>query len=203
MVNPAVPSPATASATLPRRKRPSIGFVAVVATYLAAGGFVLWGLSTPPLDRVWVLHHELKIGLRGAPSADDTRLLRAALRRHRGLAHALLPDGEGDIGLLSKHADGWLATPEATLLRAAGARQRELRIEIGTPLDLLPFTIEVEGDRFEQRLTAREHGVLTLMLPAAKDHAELFIVRLRGKKLRSDPSVLNLRLTVGSQEHPS
>jgi hypothetical protein len=41
------------------RRLPSIGFVAVVLTYGSSVAFLAWGMTTPPLDRVWVLHHEL------------------------------------------------------------------------------------------------------------------------------------------------
>jgi hypothetical protein len=50
-----------------RRRRPSSGFVAVCATYVLAAAFLVWGFATPDLDRVWALHHELKIGKLGAP----------------------------------------------------------------------------------------------------------------------------------------
>jgi hypothetical protein len=186
---------AGSSPTVPtsRRKRPSIGFVAICVAQLALVGFVAWGLSEPPLDRVWTLHHELKIGTRGAPKREDLPTIRAALRRHPTLGRALLH--EGSIGLLSAHDDGWLDTPTATVLRLAGTETRAMRIEIGTPEDLLPFDIEVEGDGFQHALTAREHGVLVVVLPAASDHDELFTVHLKGRKLRADPSMLNVRVT--------
>ena len=176
-----------------RRKHPSAGFLAVCCTYLLAFGFLAWGLSTPTLDRVWTLHHELKVGRRGSPKDGDLARMRDALERYPSLASALLPEGE--IGLLSAHREGWLETPEATILRTAKAKERLLRIEVGTPLDLLPFAIDLDGKGFEKRLQATEHGVLELQLPPVKGRAELLVLRLRGKKLRADPSVLNVRVT--------
>lgn len=182
------------SASVPqRRKHPSAGFLAVCATYLLAFAFLAWGLSTPALDRVWTLHHELKVGRRGAPKDGDLARLREALERHPSLSGALLP--EGQIGLISAHREGWLETPEATILRTAKSKERLLRIEVGTPLDLLPFAIDLDGKGFEERVQATEHGVLELTLPPTKGKAELLVLRLRGKKLRADPSVLNVRVT--------
>lgn len=175
-----------------RRKHPSAGFLAVCTTYLAVFAFLGWGLSTPVLDRVWTLHHELKVGRRGSPKAPDLERIRDALERYPSLAGALLPDAE--IGLLSAHRDGWLETPEATILRTAKAQERVLQLEIDTPLDLLPFAIDVEGEGWHERVQAADHGVLEVKLPETKGRAELIVVRLRGKKLRADPSVLNVRL---------
>jgi hypothetical protein len=176
-----------------RRRRPSAGFVAVCVTYVAVAAFLAFGLQTPVLERIWTLHHELKVGLIGAPAKADVKLLRRALLEHAGLARALLPEGE--IGLLSAHRDGWLDTPEATVLRTARARAGQLRVEVGTPLDLLPFTIDVDGHAFHTRVVAREHGVLDVTLPPPSGKPELFVVKLVGKALRADPSVLNVRLT--------
>jgi hypothetical protein len=185
---------AVAATSIPGRRRlPSAGFVSLCGTYLAVGAFLSWGLSTPPLDRVWVMHHELKVGRRGAPKAADLRQLRDALERYPGLTTALLPEGE--IGLISAHREGWVETPEATILRTDKATERVLRIEVGTPLDLLPFAIDVEGDTFEREVKAKDHGVLEVPLPPVEGHGEAIVVRLRGKKLRADPSVLNVRLT--------
>ena len=106
----------------PRRGRaPSIGFLCVCATYLGVLAFLGYGLRTPDLDRIWTLHHELKIGLRGAPRGAERELLERALDRHPELASALL--SEGDIGLISRNSDGWITTPEATIVRTRNGRR--------------------------------------------------------------------------------
>lgn len=191
--SPAIEGVPQAATYPPRRRHPSAGFLAVCATYLAVIAFLIWGLSTPPLDRVWRLHHELKVGMRGAPSKPDRGRVRDALRRHPALAGALL--AEGETGLLSAHRDGWLETTEATVLRTANAGAQRMRIEIGTPLDLLPFAIDVEGEGWDERLKAEAHGVLELALKPARGVPELIVIELRGKKLRADPSMLNVRVT--------
>src|SRR5262245_34008645 len=88
-----------------RRRRPTAGFVTVCLVYAAVGAFFAWGISTPDLDRVWTLHHELKSGRLGAPSARDRRVLTRSMERHPELAGALLREGE--IGLISSNAEGW------------------------------------------------------------------------------------------------
>jgi len=187
--------------TPPRRRRlPSSGFVAVCATYLVAAAFLAWGFSTPPLERVWTLHHELKIGKLGAPNGSDRKLVQAALHRHADLAHALLPEGE--IGLVSAHNDGWIATPEATIVRTPAARDRVLKLDVETPRDLLPFTVDVRGDGWRKSANVTQHGSYELDLPAAHPGPELILVRLKGRDLRDDPSVLGVRISF-AQEHGS
>ena len=191
----------TASPSVPeRRKHPSAGFLALCGTYLAVLAFLTWGLSTPMLDWVWTLHHELKVGVRGAPKGADLAQMQDALERYPSLAGALLTEGE--IGLLSAHRDGWLETPEATILRTARARENLLRIEIGTAPDLLPFAIDLQGKGFERKIEAREHGVLQVPLPPLRGKAELLVLKLRGKKLRADPSVLDVRVTFAMETTP-
>jgi hypothetical protein len=182
----------------PRRRRvPSLGFVTVCATYLAVAGFLAWGLRAPDLDRVWTLHHQLKAGELGAPRGKERDLLRGALLRHRELARALLSGGE--IGLISAHSDGWITTPEATIVRIAAAHERVLRLDVETPRDLLPFEVDVNGGDFRKQLAVTRHGTYDVLLPAPQKAADLIIVRLKGRDLRDDPSVLGVRISFAAE----
>jgi hypothetical protein len=176
----------------PRRGRaPSLGFLCVCATYIGVLAFLGYGLRTPDLDRIWTLHHELKLGLRGAPRGAERELLERALERHPELAGALL--SEGDIGLISRNSDGWITTPEATIVRTATAPERVLHFEVETPRDLLPFRIEVSGRGHRQQLDVKQRGSYDVTLPPPHA-AELIIVRLKGRDLRDDPSVLGVQI---------
>lgn len=186
--------PAEPDREVPRRRRaPSLGFVTVCATYLGVAAFLAWGLRAPDLDRVWTLHHQLKVGEIGAPRGQERELLRGALLRHGELAHALLSGAE--IGLISAHSDGWITTPEATVIRTSAARERLLRLDVETPRDLLPFEVDVNGGDFRKQLAVTRHGTYDIPLPAPRRPAELIIVRLKGRGLRDDPSVLGVRIS--------
>lgn len=176
-----------------RRRRPSAGFVAVCVTYLLVLAFLIWGLVTPDLDRVWTLHHELKIGKLGAPDKSDRKLLGRALRGHAELAHALLPAGE--IGLISAHSDGWLATPAATIIRTPKATERVIVLDVETPRDLLPFKVDVHGHEWRKQIQVTQHQTYEIALPAPPGAPELIVVQLEGRGLRDDPSVLGVRIT--------
>ena len=96
-----------------RWKKPSGGFVALCLTYLTGALFFAWSLATPDLDRVWTLYHMLKIGGVGHLAQDDRELFGAALTRHDNLAVALLHGAE--IGVVSAHDSGWIASPNVTV----------------------------------------------------------------------------------------
>ena len=126
------------------RKRPSIGFVAVCLTYVLVAAFFLWGLKTPDLDRVWTLHHLLKIGEMEKLGKEDEDILARSMNRHEQLTEALL--GGREIGIISSHMDGWISTPTATLLRTTDSKSfGAIDIYAQTPKDLLPLEIEIKS----------------------------------------------------------
>jgi hypothetical protein len=171
----------------------SVGFVAVIAVYLATIGFFAWGLSTPELDRIWTLHHALKIGELEYPSPEDSQILERAMARHADLARALLPEGE--IGLLSGQTEGWLSTPTATALRTDRAASfKVLSVEVRTPPEHLPVQVSVRGKGWRRELSTDEHGVFELELPALASPSELMRIDVEGKKLAADPSVIGVRV---------
>jgi hypothetical protein len=173
---------------------PSAGFVAIVSTLVAVAAFFAWGMAQPPLDRVWEIHHLLKIGKMDHLKGRDRALLGRELIEHRGLARDLL-DGH-PLGIISASSDGWLGSPSATLLRTPdSAAIRSLDIDVQTPLDLLPVDIVVRGDSWKEERRATGHGVITLALPAPRGGPEIIEILVRGKGLSDDPSVLGIRVT--------
>jgi len=79
-----------------------------------------WGM----LDRVWQLHHQLKTGDVYALTQPDRELLVSAMARHPALAEALL--AAGHIGIISAQRDGWIDTPEVTIIRTPRALSTRL-----------------------------------------------------------------------------
>jgi len=160
---------------------PSPGFVAILVVYAAAASFFVWALHTPPLQRVWEIHHLLKIGELDQLDKADHRLLERAMDDYPKLARDLL-DGHA-IGIVSAHLDGWIAAPDATLIRTAdSASVRELEIDVQAPVDALPIEILVRGAGFEERREATAHGIVTVPLPAPGDEPEIVEVSLRANE---------------------
>jgi hypothetical protein len=177
-----------------RWQRPSLGFSIVVLTYALTVGFFAWGLSTPPLDRVWQLHHELKIGRIFKLEKEDRKLLLSAMARHPALAAALLPSGQ--IGIISANRDGWVDTPHVTIVRTPRSTATvRIVLDIQTPPQHIPYEIEVDGTSWEQELTVEARGVMHIDLPPPPATPELVTLKLKGDELRADPSSLGVRVT--------
>jgi hypothetical protein len=179
---------------------PTAGFVVVCAVYIGVAAFFTWGLAPPPLDRAWVLHHELKAGRIGAPRASDREVLATSMARHEALASALL--SEGEIGLISRHSGGWLAMPEATIVRTPKATERYIVLEVATPRHLMPFKVEVKGQGWTEKLEIKSRGVRTVKLPVLQGGGELIVVKIKGRELRADPSVLGVRVSFADEAPP-
>lgn len=176
----------------PRFTPPSVGFCAILLTYLLTASFFAWGLSTPPLDRVWQLHHQLKTGDVYALAAPDRQLLISAMERHPELAQALLSSGQ--VGIISAHRDGWIDTPEVTIVRTPRSVARIILLEIQTPPEHIPYRVQVMARDWQRTLEVSARGTLTVELPPAPSVAELLTLKLEGAGLRADSSSLAVRI---------
>jgi hypothetical protein len=175
-------------------ERPSLGFSLVVFTYLVSIAFFAWGLDTPPLDRVWQLHHELKIGRTYKLSKEDRSLLQSAMLRHPALAAALLDSGQA--GIISANRDGWIDTPFVTIVRTPRSPAAlKLVLDIQTPPQHSPYEIEIDGSGWERELNVEARGVMTVELPPPPQNPELITVKIKGDELRADPSSIGVRVT--------
>ena len=173
--------------------RPSLGFSLVVATYVLSAAFFAWGLSTPPLDRVWQLHHELKIGRVFKLSKDDRRLLLGSMREHPALASALLDAGQ--VGIISAHRDGWIDTPHVTIIRTPRSPATlRLLLDIQTPPQHIPYEIEIDGSGWERELEVQARGPLAVELPPPPATPELITLKIKGDELRADPASIAVRI---------
>jgi hypothetical protein len=177
-----------------RWQRPSLGFSLVVATYALTLAFFAWGLGTPPLDRVWQLHHELKIGHIYKLPKEDRALLMDAMARHPALAAALLDSGQA--GIISANRDGWIDTPHVTIIRTPRSPAAlTLVLDIQTPPQHIPYEIEIDGSGWEKELNVEDRGVLRVQLPPPPSQPELVTLKIKGDELRADPSSIGVRLT--------
>jgi hypothetical protein len=179
-------------------QRPSIGFLAVCATYLLVAAFFLFGLTTPDLDRVWRLHHLLKIGEVSLLDPADKALLTEAMARHERLASNLV-DGE-EIGVVSAHMDGWIETGQATLIRTpASGKYLTVRLQVETPADLLPMTAVLRGPGWQQKVEIAAHGEVDIPFPEPASAAEIIEIVLQGERLEAEDSVPGVRVSFGEK----
>lgn len=181
-----------------RSRRPSPGFVAVALIYSMIIAFFAWGLVTPDLDRVWWIHHALKTGHIKRLGGGDRRVLARTMARHTSLARALLDSRE--IGLISEHQEGWIASSTATIIRTSrSAHVRSLLLDVQTPRDLLPLSIVVRGGTWNRVSKVSTQGPLTIDLPAPPGAPEIIELQVQGLKQSADPSEVGLRVTFGGQ----
>jgi hypothetical protein len=177
-----------------RVDRPSLGFTLVIATYVLSIAFFAWGLSTPPLDRVWQLHHELKIGKIYKLSKEDRQLLLQAMAAHPSLAAAMLDSGQA--GIVSSHRDGWIDTPHVTIIRTPRSpASLRLVLDVQTPDQYIPYEIEVDGNGWEKEAHVDARGSLSVELPPPPPQPEIVTLKIKGKELRADPSSIGVRVT--------
>ena len=175
------------------RNLPHLSSVFVCITYMLVIAFFVWGFSTPPLDHVWRHHHELKIGKTGKLKKAEQKALNRAMKRHPRLAKALL-QGE-DIGIISAHSEGWIATPNATILRTpASKRYTTMSFDVQTPEDLLPLSITLRAKTWKKKLKFTKQGPQTFELPELSATPEVIVLRMKDRRFRKDPSMLGLRV---------
>lgn len=181
------------TAQRPKRTRlPSAGFCALSGVHVGLLAFLIWGLTKPPLERVWELHHELKIGRVGRLETPDAELLSSALRRHPRLAAALL-DKE-PLGLVSAHSAGWLETAEATVLRSVDAADPcKMELEVRMPNEAFPVSIEVAAQGWGERVVMQDSGATWLALPKGSGAAEIISLIVRTRTPRQDGETLGVR----------
>lgn len=173
---------------------PSGGFVALLLTYVGVALFFLWGFSTPALDRVWTLHHLLKCRQIERMDESDRELLRATMARHAELARALLHGH--DIGVVSAHDDGWIATRTVTILRTAQAGEgTEIVLDVQAPPDLLPLSVEVQALDWRRELTVDRQGREGIALPAPTTPSELLELTVVHHGPPVDASSLGIRIS--------
>lgn len=176
-----------------RFRRPSGGFICIIATYTLVLLFFGWGLQTPDLDKIWTLHHLLKIGQKAQLTEDEKQLLNQAMDRHNELARDLLDNQE--IGIISAHKSGWIATRTATILRTQQATDvANLALNVHTPNDLYPFSIQLTGKNWNKTLKIEKSGKHVVDLPKPEHHSEIIEVTLKGKGLDPDPSILGTQI---------
>jgi hypothetical protein len=121
-------------------RRPGNGFVGFVAVCVSAGTMLAWGLRTPPLDDVWRLQLELKIGASDKLTVNEVELFQETLTRYPDLAEHMLEGA--DSGLISVHIDGVTDRGYAYLVRRRAQVGEAVRISAvsATPVEVEVFT---------------------------------------------------------------
>lgn len=135
--------------TIPYRYRPGAGFLLSAAALVGGTCFFIWGIQTPPLDRVWRMQLELKIGAREALSPGEMELLQVTLSQYPDLADHMLEGAQS--GMISAGAGHVVDGGYAYLVRKSPAADSSVEVSSGTGKKI---TVEIRTAR------SRERGVV-------------------------------------------
>ncbi len=165
-------------------RAPSVGFVLAAAVIASSGAFLLWGLATPRLDRVWQAHVELADDANAKLKARDRKALQSSLQEHPGLAAYLTEYAHA--GLIQDHDQGRVEGRFAYLIRASAADPGVLTIRYrGTdPKGGVSVKAQAVGARMKGETTA--DAPFRWALPDDGPFPQLVTLELadRGKKKR-------------------
>ncbi len=103
----------------PANLRPSAGFLLVVFSYSVLVAILVWGFSTPELDRVWLITQQMHRRSFAGLSANDVQTLRTALLHYPTLPRAFI--GQSAIGFVEPTSDGWMSLPRPYVVASAQA----------------------------------------------------------------------------------
>jgi hypothetical protein len=181
----------SASSRFAPSKLPSLGLVVVVLVHAGFVGFLVWGFTQPPLDRVWELSQALKVGKFGTLAQRDRDLLLTTLARHPGLTESLL--SEREVGIISANTRGWLETRDASVLVSAQARPPcSMRVATRPAPPAFPVSFEVSGSGWRRALVVRDAGGAEMTLPDSRRVADVVEVRFTGNDSAVDAVYLDV-----------
>lgn len=172
---------------LPYRMRPGAGFVVLAGSLLLAIGFFAWALRTPPLDEVWRIQLELKVGDSPELSAGQIDLLQETLQRYPDLADHMLEGA--DSGLISLHQDHVVDRGYAYLVRKSSSSDSILVVR--SP-DARPLTIDLVTTQKRARHQIPTTEPLVIALPSTGPFPQLVGVHLRNTDTPPAPMQLQL-----------
>lgn len=160
-------------------KLPSGGFIAICLTYCLVFGFFMWGFTTPELDRVWTICHEIQSGKTTKLQNKDLIILSRNMAKYPNLAGELLKGK--NIGLITPNNEGWSKTGNAIVLRTPDS-VTDSTLNIKLPGDQLfqSSYIEVRGNcgsgdkwRWQKKIKISQTRVVKITLPCPSRTPEI------------------------------
>lgn len=166
---------------------PGAGFVCLVMTVLFAVGTVAWGLRTPPLDHVWRMQLELRLGDRPLLSVGERDLLQETLARYPLLGEHFL--GDTDATLISLNVSGVVDAGGAYAVRRAA--DVDIDVVVTSPTGE-PLAVEV-GSSTETASGTADGRPFVWQPPASGPFPQLIEIRLLSAD-QADPLPMAIQL---------
>jgi len=165
--------------------RPSAGFLLLVVSCSLLIATLVWGLSTPELERVWLIMQGMQRSGFRSLMAEDVKRLEVALTHYPTLPRAFI--GRASVGFIEPTHEGWINLAQPHIIRSGlSANKITLDIECQAAASSYPITIALENNagRRELRFTANGHQSLELQLaqPAAPEIIPVTITSAPGSR---------------------
>jgi hypothetical protein len=179
-----------------RFPRPGAGFIVLaVGTFLVVG-FLVWGFSTPLLDRVWKIMTRMEQAEFAGLEPQEVEDLERAIERYPELGRDIL--GQRQVRIVEPSAQRWSVLGRQHLLVSEGWRGAQiLELQIDLSPDALPLEVHLRGPDLDETVEVEESGVVEIPVDlAASDGPILLRVHLdpapdadAGRGLRFDARV--------------
>ncbi len=171
-----------------RHSMPGAGFVLLVITCLISMGTIVWGMRTPPLERVWRLQLELRLGELHRLEPADWSLLQDTLLRFPMFTDHILNDA--GCGIVSANLGGVIDSGVAYAVRRDAAACEHLVVSSptgeGLQLRVRTATVHAQGEANGSPFGWR--------LPDADPFPQLIEVRLQDTGTSDLPAAMLLEL---------
>ena len=165
--------------------RPSAGFLLLVVSCLLLVSTLVWGLSTPELERVWLIMQGMQRSGFRSLMAEDVKRLEVALTHYPTLPRAFI--GRASVGFIEPTHEGWISLAQPHIIRSGLSTNKiTLDIECRAAASSYPITIALEKNvgRRELRFDAdgRQSLELQLAQPAAPEIIPVTITSASGSR---------------------
>jgi len=144
-----------------RIPRPGAGFVILAAGWILVIGFLVWGLSTPLLDRIWQLTERMQSADFAGLEDDEVEDIEEAIAVYPDLGREIL--GRRVVRIVEPAQQRWSALGRQHLLVSEAWRgDRVIEIRTDLAADALPLDLRLEGPGVDETIEIEVPGLIDL-----------------------------------------
>ncbi len=177
---------------------PGAGFVVLVVGWILVIGFLLWGVSTPLLDRVWQMNQRMEHeGFQGLEN-DEVEDLEEAIARHPDLGRQIL--GNRLVRLVEPSIKRWCALSKQHLVFSEDwAENQVLVIDADFAPEVFPVELHLVGAGLDNTIELVAPGPAVIPLSFAEGEGPVLVRALLSAEMTDGPW-RGLKFTARPQE---
>jgi len=149
-----------------RFPRPGAGFIILAISLVLVVCFMVWGFSTPLLDRVWEIMVRMEQADFAGLEPGEVEDLEAAIEHYPDLGREIL--GRRPVRVLEPAVQRWSVLEHQHLLVSEtwrGEQLLELQVELSP--DDLPLVVQLRGLGFEETVEVEAPGLVEIPVELA------------------------------------